>query len=110
MDSARLQMIIRTVLGLLAAGSLPALSQAGYQPGTETTVGVDAGTVRDVVAGALALAAVFYPQILTIWSMITNTPRIEAIEKRLDKLDGERTSALPASQRTKATVTVKPEE
>jgi hypothetical protein len=99
MDAARLQFIVRTILGLMAAGSMPALRSAGYESGAETTVGLDAGIVRDAVAGGLALAAVFFPQILTVWSMITNTPRIQALEKRVDKLDGGSNPANPAELR-----------
>ena len=88
MNTARLQIIARTILGILAAGSVPALEVAGYQDGASTTLGIDGGTVRYLVALLLAVAAVFYHKITTIWASITNNPRLDALEKRVDKLDG----------------------
>jgi hypothetical protein len=96
MNAARLQLIIRTILGVLAAGSVPALEVAGYQDGATTTVGVDGGTVRYLVGGVIALIAVFYPQITTIWASITNNPRLDALEKRVADLEKPDQSAKPA--------------
>lgn len=92
MQFTRLHAIVRGALALLAAGSVPAMHAAGYQGGTPTTVGVDGGTVRDLTAVALSLAAVFYPKITSIWKSLTNDPRIEALEKRLDKLEAAKTA------------------
>lgn len=96
MNTARLQLIVRTILGLLAAGSVPALEVAGYQDGAATTMGVDGGTVRYLVSAFIALAAVFYPQITTVWASITNNPRLDALEKRVDALDGKPKAAKTA--------------
>lgn len=87
MNAARLQLIIRTILGVLAAGSVPALEVAGYQDGAETTAGVDGGTIRYLVGMAIASIAVFYPQITGIWAKIMHNPRLDALETRVAKLE-----------------------
>ena len=97
MDRAKLHSTVRAILGLVAAGAFPALHSAGYQGGAETNIGVDGGTIRDLSAVVLALGAVFYPQLTTIWKSLTNDPRVEALEIRVTKLDGGGESAEVAS-------------
>lgn len=78
---------VRTGLAIAAAGSLPVLHQAGYQPGAETTVGLDGGTTRDLIALGLALSATFYPQVMTVWKSLTNDPRVKQLEDRVSRLE-----------------------
>ena len=87
---------IRAVLTILAAAAAPALHAAGYTGGTATTIGVDGGTVRDFCALAFGGAAVFYPQLVTIWKSLSNEPRLIALENRVAALEKPTAPAEPA--------------
>lgn len=91
-----MQAVIRTILALLAAGSVPVLHGAGYQGGAETTVGIDGGTIRDLTALLLALAATFFPQLTVLWKSLTNDPRVQELQKRLEALEQSHEAAKPA--------------
>lgn len=96
MQSSTVHTIVRAVLGLVAAGSVPAMSAAGYEPGVDTNVGLDAGTVRNAVALVLGAFAVYYPQIVPIFAKMTNGPRLDLLEKRVEKLERGATPAKSA--------------
>lgn len=96
MKSTRLHTIARVALAIFAAVTGGGMYASGYTAGTDTSVGMDAGTLRDTVMGLLAAASVFYPQILTVWNSLTNNPRLDSLEKRVDKLDGGQTPATSA--------------
>lgn len=96
MKSTRLHTIARVALAIFAGVTGGGMYASGYTAGTDTSVGMDAGTLRDTVMGLLAAASVFYPQILTVWNSLTNNPRLDSLEKRVDKLDGGQTPATSA--------------
>ena len=110
MKSSTVHTIARAVLGMLAAGSVPAMSAAGYESGVHTNVGLDAGTVRNSATMLLTLVAVFYPQIVPIFAKLTNSPRLDLLEKRVDKLDGGGTPAKSAVVKTVSAKLVDPDE
>ena len=89
MDRAKLHLIIRTLIALAGGGTAAGMHAAGYQGGAETTVGVDGGTIRDAVGLGIGAISIFYPQILAVWASITSNPRLDALEKRVDKLEGK---------------------
>lgn len=89
MDRQKLHLIIRTAIALAGGATVGGMHAAGYQGGAETTVGVDGGTIRDAVGLGIGAISLFYPQVLAIWNQITSNPRLDAIEKRLDALEGK---------------------
>jgi hypothetical protein len=89
MDRAKLHLIVRTLIALAGGATATGMHAAGYQGGAETTVGVDGGTIRDAVGLGIGAVSIFYPQILGLWASITSNPRLDALEKRVDKLEGK---------------------
>ena len=88
MDRAKLHLIIRTLIAVAGGGTAAGMHAAGYQGGAETTVGMDGGTIRDAVGLGIGAISIFYPQILAVWASITSNPRLDALEKRVEKLEG----------------------
>lgn len=92
-----------TVAGGAAFGGM---SAAGYVPGTETELGVDASVVRDAVTGALTVGSLFLPQLGTVANIVKSLGNHRDVEKvacetnaqfaRLDELD-ERVAKLEAA-------------
>lgn len=89
MDRAKLHLIVRTLIALAGGGTAAGMHAAGYQGGAETTIGVDGGTLRDAVGFGIGAISLFYPQVLAVWNQITSNPRLDALEKRVDKLEGK---------------------
>lgn len=93
---SKIHKIARGVLAVAAAASVPVLDSVGYTGGTPTTVGLDGGTTRDLVALLFAGAATFYPKIIDVWKSLTNNSRLDALEQRVTALESSRPAAVSA--------------
>lgn len=90
----------RSLLATLAGTAFVGLNASGYEYGTETTAGIDAGLLRDGVSGALAVAATFWPQlskVSVLWKSLSNDPRVTEVERKVTLID-TRVSALEKKQ------------
>lgn len=96
MNAKRFQLIVRSILAIVGAGTAAGMHAAGYQGGVETTVGLDGGTVRDLAGLAVASLAVWYPNLPALWAKITNAARIDAIEQRLAGVESQLADDKPA--------------
>jgi hypothetical protein len=82
--------LLRTILGTLSGTAYVAGQSAGYDYGTPTTLGIDAGLLRDIITAALAMAATFWPQVSkvgVIFKSLSNDPRVETMEAKLTVIE-----------------------
>ena len=101
----------RVVKGLTAAvlggSAFGGMSAAGYTPGVDTDLGVDASVVRDTVTGALTIGSLFLPQLGTVANVIKSLSNHREVEQvatdttaqfvKIDELE-ERVAALESSK------------
>lgn len=87
MNRARL---IRGVLtAILTVSGYAGLHGYGYQDGVDTTVGLDAGLVRDVATALIACAVGWFPsaeKFRTWWRTFTNADRVAELQAEIAKL------------------------
>jgi len=101
--------IARTALGVLAGTSFAGMQTAGYVDGAETTAGIDAGIVRDLLTAGLTFTAVLYPKLTrasVFIKSLTNQPalddassEIERLRDRLDELEAGEPAPKPTRRR-----------
>jgi hypothetical protein len=80
----------RSILATLAGTAFVGLNASGYEYGTETTIGIDAGLLRDGLSGAIAVAATFWPQfgkVSVLWKSLSNDPRVTELERKVTLID-----------------------
>ena len=84
-DAKRKTVLRRVFKGLTAAvlggTAFGGMSAAGYTPGVETDIGVDASVVRDTVTGALAIGGLFLPQLATVANVIKSLTNHGEVQK-----------------------------
>ena len=89
---SRLHKFARAAIAAAAGGTFVGLQANGYVDGAETTIGVDAGLMRDAVSAILAAAAMWYPRFTrfrVFWRSLTNDGRVEHLEAEVTRLKSE---------------------
>lgn len=87
-QTARLK-LIRTILALVCGSAYVGGQAAGYDYGTPTTVGLDAGLLRDLIVAGFAGLATFWPQAskaTVLFKSLTNDPKVQEMGTQLEAL------------------------
>lgn len=96
----KLHGIVRAGLAVVAGGTYVGMKTGGYVDGVDTSVGVDAGNIRDTVTAIMTACVVFYPQLRkyqTFWRSLTNDDRVQQLEQQVAELQKQLKPSAPAA-------------